>query len=87
ASLIWSNVILLLFKFKNCGPLPSAEDSCGPRKVPLLDEEQYEPVKVKATANGQTLIHLKQIFNLEDPLLSVVCNPSIPPSCTVTIQH
>ncbi|KAH3806466.1 monocarboxylate transporter 12-like isoform X2 [Dreissena polymorpha] len=56
ASLIWSNVILLLFKFKNCGPLPSAEESCGPRKVPLLDEEQYEPVKVKATANGQTLI-------------------------------
>ena len=45
ASLIWSNVILLLFKFKNCGPLPATDGACGPKRPPEL-EEMYEKLKV-----------------------------------------
>ncbi|XP_052782475.1 monocarboxylate transporter 12-like isoform X2 [Mya arenaria] len=45
ASLIWSNVILLLFKFKRCGPIPSADQTCGPKKAPLLDDGD-EPVRI-----------------------------------------
>lgn len=55
ASLIWSNVILLLFKFKRCGPLPSTEGACGPSKAPLLDES-YEPMKVQSTKGDQVLV-------------------------------
>ncbi|KAL4220661.1 hypothetical protein ACF0H5_021056 [Mactra antiquata] len=43
ASLIWSNVMLLLFKFKRCGPLPSSENVCGSTKSPLLEDD--EPLK------------------------------------------
>lgn len=55
ASLIWSNVILLLFKFKRCGPLPSTDGACGPSKAPLLDDS-YEPVKVQSSKGDHVLV-------------------------------
>ncbi|XP_053404358.1 monocarboxylate transporter 12-like isoform X3 [Mercenaria mercenaria] len=55
ASLIWSNVILLLFKFKRCGPLPSTEGARGPSKAPLLDDV-YVPVKVMTSKGDQVLV-------------------------------
>lgn len=54
ASLIWSNVILLLFKFKRCTPLPSTEGARGSSKVPLLDNDICE--KIKIHAGDQTLV-------------------------------
>lgn len=55
ASLIWSNVILLLFKFKRCGPLPSTEGSCGPSKTPLLDDS-YQSIKVTSAKGDHVLV-------------------------------
>jgi len=43
-ALISSNVLLLLFKFKRCGLLPSTEGSCKPgySKAPLLADESFK---------------------------------------------
>ena len=46
--------MLLIFKFKNCGPIPSPDETCRPKSGALLDDE-YEPVKVKAI-NGEKII-------------------------------
>lgn len=56
ASLIWSNVILLIFKFKNCVPLPSPEYYYKSTKVPLLDDNMAKPFKIQHQNGEQVLV-------------------------------
>lgn len=56
ASLIWSNIIMLLFKFKNCGPLPSADGACQDAKYPLVhDQDDIQAIKTN-TINGEQVL-------------------------------
>ena len=52
ASLLWSNIIMLLFKFKNCGPLPAVDGSCHDSKFPLVkDQDDIQALKSSNTSD------------------------------------
>ena len=47
---------MLLFKFKNCGPLPSADGACQDAKYPLVhDQDDIQAIKTN-TINGEQVL-------------------------------
>lgn len=52
ASLLWSNIIMLLFKFKNCGPIPAKDSGCHDGKYPLVkDQDDIQALKSSNTSD------------------------------------
>ncbi|KAK3594903.1 hypothetical protein CHS0354_020560 [Potamilus streckersoni] len=55
ACLLWSSIIMLLFKLKRCGQLPATEKSLqSDQKIPLVDRKSEKQFKVK-TIEGENI--------------------------------
>ena len=48
---------MLLFKFKNCGPLPSVDGGCQDAKYPLVaDQDEKQALKINTIDGEQVLV-------------------------------